>query len=342
MTRTIKSIIISIIFIFQQSKSFGEVLIRPFQSAIYEYEAYVEIHNKYETYIDFFKKNIPSEEHKKNLSEKFKIAQESYLENKNSSVSLFMNLINDIHLTDWNDTEKEVLFYSLIRLAELDRDNLNKWLTMAIQFHPSGFIDRFSPSMKLSFIELKSKLKKSEIKWSPNDSFLGYDLIIIDGERFPLERDLEIILSGGVHRVSLVSNSHPYWSQIMDQNEILKIRVNNPPIISGECKNFELNSHPFGVVQYTLWFSSHCVQSVSSQLNLKNSEKVVFPNGVNMNKINDNSDKYMEKVKLWSIVGVSVFVLSLFIYSKSPMQIKKTKRIVKKANQENSILNFEF
>lgn len=245
-----------ILCISSSSFCFSKTILRSTHTPIIEFEAYVEgeegvsyaqqifnqIQNQTEDYKDFI-----------NLLDQ---AQTSFLKGhlKNSS-EIFRSIIEMAYLKDWNSKIREVISYSFLRLAQIEKaqGNENMHIHSAIlfdfEFTPKDKV--FSPPTLEKLKSMKQRAVKGFIIL--RHIFPFHEIILINGKRY--KNTDQVRLPFGEYRITALSSSHKLWTQHISLTDLSKSRILGISFVRGDCKN-PVQSH--FIQDKTILFPDFC------------------------------------------------------------------------------------
>ena len=287
-----------------------------------EFKAYVET-EEVESYAQFLlKKNKSSKNDMQALRSLLSSAQESFLKGHlRTSGDYFNSITKKAYEKDWTDKAREIIFYSFLRLAQIEWKGRNPevFLHSAFLFAPDLQPDSklFPPPLVKKFRAMKKNAPSSPVLL--NRIFPFHELILINGKVFNLYDDLK--LAYGKYRVTALSSSHEEWSQVVSITELSQKRVITPPLVRGTCrqpivsKKFE--THQILFPDFCLW-----TQSVNGVKALKES-----PAGIKNISTKDEagSEEPMQigSANKWTALTLGVVVLGAVYYLSKEKETKE-------------------
>ena len=286
------------------------ILIRSPQATMTEFLAYSKTESV-RTYAQYQLDNNRKRPRPISLREVLKQAQEDFLSHEPERSKKSFSLITEhIHAFDWTEEERKIIFYSLLRLAQLERNKQKQKLLLqeAVVFSLDIKLDLqvFPPPL----VELYSNIKKqiTFISLNLEKVFPRHEIVLINGKVYP--HTDEIRLPYGMYRVTAFSSSHTSWSQNLSLSRLMTKRVNTFSLVSGSCKEASINN--FTLKDYRILFPNFCIwHSIKEQLVQKQKEL----NLADLNKPAKKKQWYEEEL-LWVgaalvLVAGTIFILSV-------------------------------
>ena len=187
----------------------------------------------------------------------------------------FRRITEYMHAFDWNEEERKIIFYSLFRLAQLEKDLQKQelFLKEALVFGRDLKIDLqvFPPPLVSSYLDLKKK--SSFISLDLKKLFPWHEIVLINGKVYSNKE--KVTLPYGMYRVSAFSSSHKDRTQLLSLSHFALKVLKTPPLVSGSCQKPGFNKKDF-------LLSSHFTKAVLAKPD-KTSLPLETPNGARVN-----------------------------------------------------------
>ena len=281
------------------------VLIRAPQTTLVEFSAYSET-EPVKTYIQHQLDKIKKTPRPVNLRSLLKQAQMDFLSHEpNHSKKSFRAIVDHVHAFDWNKEERKIIFYSLFRLAQLEKNTKKQAVLLkeALTFSMGLKVDTtlFPPPITNQYL----KIKKSATFVSLNlkQLFPKHSVVIINGRIYSHQK--EITLPYGSYRVRALSASHKGWTQTLSLSRLISKRLNTPALVSGSCKNPTLKHKAIEGQNIRILFPNFCVWD--SSLQIAKEDKALSP--VNMPVAQDLKEPKEEShYEEWIWLGVALVI----------------------------------
>ena len=285
------------------------ILIRSHKTAMTEFLAYSKTES-IRTYAQHQLDNNRKKPRPIQLSEVLKQAQEDFLSHEPERSKKSFSLITEhIHAFDWTEEERKIIFYSLLRLAQLERNEQKKRLLLqeAVVFSLDIKLNLqvFPPPL----VELYLKIKKQTnfISLNLKKIFPWHEIVLINGKVYA--HTDEIMLPYGMYRVTAFSSSHTNWSQNLSLSRLITKRVNTFSLVSGSCKEASINT--FTLKDYRILFPNFCIwHSMKDQIVPKQKELKL----ADLNEL-DKKKQWYEEELLWVGAALVLAVGAVFILS---------------------------
>ena len=309
------------------------VILKAPGTASAEFKAYVET-EEVESYARVLLKEIKSSKNDERvLRSLLSSAQESFLKGHlRTSGDYFNSITKKAYEKDWTDKAREIIFYSFLRLAQIEWKGRNPEVFLhsaflfASDLQPDASL--FPPPLVQKFNMMKKNSPSTPVLL--NHIFPFHELILINGKVFNLYDDLK--LPYGKYRVTALSSSHELWNRVISLAELSQKRIVTAPLVRGTCQN-PIVSKKFKT--YQILFSDFCLwaQSVNGVKTLKES-----PAGLKSISTKENSggshhlNSGREPLKIspaskWTALALSAVVLGAVYYlSHEGKDEKETKK----------------
>lgn len=217
------------------------------------------------TLTDYLDHHRPGEELSERLQRLFERAQSSWLSGSLTTAKRTFLEITDLTLrADWRESQREVIHYSYLRLAQLapNSEEQNQWLTKAARAFPDLQADPslFPPPLYEKFRSIRAKLLASAKGFETDARFQNARYLLINGKRFELSQKLTIRLPDTTFRVTVLSDFHPPVTRIMHRSELESFEPNTPAFASGTCQNPEGATLPTELSQIAVVYAVDCIR----------------------------------------------------------------------------------
>ncbi|MDE0118411.1 MAG: hypothetical protein OXM55_00185 [Bdellovibrionales bacterium] len=194
----------------------------------------------------------------------------------------FRRITEHMHTFDWNEEERKIIFYSLFRLAQLEKDLPKRelFLKEALVFGMDLKIDLqvFPPPLVNNYLHLKKK--SSFVSLDLKKLFPWHEIVLINGKAHSNKET--ITLPYGMYRVSAFSSSHEDRTQVLSLSHFALKTLKTTPLVKGSCQKPVFNKKSF---LFSSDFTGHTVAKSDQVLPLENPNKVgVNHQGGTLNK----------------------------------------------------------
>jgi len=148
---------------------------------------------------------------------------------------LYLNLAQRRHRFDWPLIARKKIYAALLRLAmmESEVEAKSRWLGEAIAFDPTLEPDPeiFPPPYIDELASLQESTSAKKI--STQDWPKAVHTILINGREVP--RTPDILIPGGLFRLTLLSDHEFPMSQIVDPKDLPQLRWSPQALVTGHC-----------------------------------------------------------------------------------------------------------
>lgn len=201
-------------------------------------------------------------------------AQESWISGSiESARENFSKMSEQALQEDWREPERETIVYAVLRLAQIAKNDLerDRLLRHAIVFSSDTHVDEelFPPPLLNRYQELKNTESEIAAKGSAQNRvrlrtlFKGASFVRLNGKKYSLDSDAELILQPGEYRISIFSDSSLPVSLQMSASEIANFKYTPTPLAFGTCEEPRLAATSTSV-QVDVLFSKSCVRTWAS------------------------------------------------------------------------------
>ena len=247
------------------------VLIRSAKTNMNEFLAYSET-EPVKTYAQYQLDQIRKNPRPLKLTEILKQAQEEFLSHEpERSKKSFLIITEHIHSFDWGKEERKIIFYSLLRLAQLERNEQKKRLLLqeAVAFSLDIQLDLQVFPPPLVKLYLQTRKQTAFIPLNLQKVFPQHEVVLINGKTYSHAE--KVILPYGMYRVTALSSSHKTWNQSLSLSRLISKTVKTSSLVKGSCKQMGINHLP--LKNYRILFPNFCVwHSLKNQLAQRQSE----------------------------------------------------------------------
>ena len=288
------------------STTFPTILIRSVETTSTEFSAYAET-EPVKTYAQHQLDNKRKQPRPVKLQPLLKQAQMDFVSyDPNQSKKSFHLITEQIHSFDWNTEERKFIFYSLFRLAQLEKDLQKQKLLLqeALVFGMDLKLDLklFPPPL----VELYFQQKKVAVFVSLHlkKIFPQHEIILINGKFYSNQQKVK--LPYGIYRISAFSSSHASWNQTLSLSQLISKKINTSALVSGSCRQPTFN--PLSKNPVRILFPNFCVWN-SLQHSLVKTEDNIVPTDINMTedlKEPEQKSEWMEEEWIW--IGAALIV----------------------------------
>ena len=254
------------------------VLIRSPNTNLVEFSAYAET-EPIKTYIQYRLESLKKTPRPVHLRSLLKQAQMDFLSHEpNHSKKSFRAIVDHVHAFDWNKEERKIIFYSLFRLAQLEKNSKKQVVLLkeALTFSMGLKADTklFPPPLISQYLQIKKSA--TFVSLNLKQLFPKHSVVIINGRVYSHQK--EISLPYGSYRVSALSASHKSWTQTLSLSRLISKRLKTSALVSGSCKKPVLKHKPIEGQSIRILFPNFCVWD--SALPIAKEDKTILP--VNM------------------------------------------------------------
>ena len=326
----LKSLFLSfVLLITWPSYSLSAVLKAP-QTPLEEFSAYIQT----EDAVSYSKAQLEKIQKQstalKQLTALLEQAQKSFLKDHlHQSGGYFRTITKKAYKKDWNDEAQKIIFYSFLRLAQIEWKGLK---SEALLYSASIFAPHLSPDTELfppPLIQKFHSIKKQQAKLTASlkQIFPFHELILINGRVF----SGKVQLAYGEYRVTALSSSHKKWSRVISLSKLVQKRIVTMPLVSGHCRSPVFSK---GVQKTQILFPDFCLWSnnfADTSMDLTKEEYV--SNEIQKNVEDLENTLPQREWKKWGVLAlVAVGVVSAVVIltknssgndSKTPPKIKK-------------------
>ncbi len=233
------------------------------------------------------------------------------------SKKTFRIITGHIHSFDWNKEERQIIFYSLLRLAQMEKDRQKQKLLIqeALAFKMDLSLDMqvFPPPVAKLYLQMKSKTVF--VTLDLEKLFPRHEIVLINGKLYSNQE--EVSLPYGMYRVTAFSSSHTAYTRVLSLSRFVSKSIVTSPLTGGSCRKPVLTPalNDLQPDYIHILFPNFCVwrPQINQLVNLVN-KKEMLPAGIQMPKAEPIQRKKAEEEWLW--LGAAVLLIgtvSLFV-----------------------------
>ena len=268
-------------------------------------------------------------------------AQAAYLSG-DSSKKLFQSIADMAYVGDWNEEQRRVILYALLRLAQLsDSPNEKKaFLIFASRFITEDLsstwpeYNLFPPPLVERLNQLKSGQTSFLIDWRKR--FPHHEIVLVNGKKMKGKTRL----NEGRYRITALSSTHAPYVRTLHLSELLSGVLKTQPLTEGHCDTLKVR--PQWHQRHIKLFrrkdcrkeyafqgqSSHFKNPPSFHHNredfLSKKRELVFSESKNVGNLRPSEEHFMEETRTgkkdfknsriqWIVIGAAVVALSFVI-----------------------------
>ena len=289
------------------------ILIRSNETSLTEFSAYAKT-KSIKTYAEYQleqNRKMPRPVVLKSLLKQAQIDFLSY-EPERSKKS-FRRITEYIHAFDWNEEERKIIFYSLFRLAQLEKDSQKQrlFLQEALVFGMDLRLDLqvFPPPLVNIYLHLKTQA--SFVSLNLKKLFPWHEIVLVNGKVYSNKE--RVTLPYGMYRVSAFSSSHKSRTQILSLSQLVLKALKTEPLVSGSCQKpvfnpvSELKKHHTHIL-----FPNFCIWN-SLKEQVANTKESILP--ADINKMEEDLEEPQKQSKWgeeeWLLLGVAVLAVGV-------------------------------
>ena len=334
-----KTLLLVISFLFSQSTYSANtvpILIRSTKTSTIEFSAYAETESV-KTYAQYQLEKKRKTPRPVNLQSLLKQAQMEFLSHEpDESKKTFRLITEHIHSFDWNKEERKIIFYSLFRLAQLEKNTQKQKL-----FLQEASV--FGMNLKLDMQLFPPPLVEHYLKINKTTDFVSlnlkklfplHEVILINGKVYSNKK--EAILPYGVYRVTALSSSHKSWTQTLSLSRLISKKIHTPSLTKGFCHQPVLNQldQTLQINQIRILFPNFCVWN-SLQHQLAKEQHSILPVDIKMSgeelKEPEKNTGWWEEEWFWLSAAIVLGATTIFILSErdNKEEKKETKPVIK-------------
>ncbi len=281
------------------------VLIRAPNTPAKEFSAYAET-EPVKTYIQHRLDKIKKTPRPLNLRSLLKQAQMDFLSHEPAhSKKSFQAIFEHIHAFDWNEEERKIIFYSLFRLAQLEKDPKKQTLLLkeALAFSMDLKVDKglFPPPVTSRYEQIKKSADYVSVNLKK--IFPQHPVVILNGRVYSHQESP--VLPYGLYRVNALSASHKSWTKVLSLSRLMVTNPGRKALVGGDCRNPTLTDQDLKGQNLLILFPNFCVWSSAVQL-AKAQKKELLPVKVQMAENLKEPEEDQGHWEEWLWLGVAV------------------------------------
>lgn len=300
------------------------VVLKAPQTPLEEFSAYVQT----EDITSYAQKELEKIQDQSNSIKNLRVlleqAQKSFLKDHlHQSGDYFRSIVKMAYDKDWVDEAKKIIFYSFLRLAQIEWKGLESeaFLYSAYVFAPhlEPDADLFPPPLIQKFYSIRKNQPKLSI--SLRQIFPFHEVVLINGRKFSNSVELPY----GEYRMTALSSSHKKWSRVISLSQLVQQRIITTPLVSGSCQHPIFAKH---VEKNYVLFPKFCLWDNNSKIDSSNFHvsNEIQKNVEDLQNTSHNWNTY----KKWGAVAVIVIgvaaVVVILTNDKAPAKKPKLKK----------------
>ncbi|MGE3974478.1 MAG: hypothetical protein AB7F59_08135 [Bdellovibrionales bacterium] len=267
--RTFLVLILTFTFAFSPASVRAEdVLFYSPQASESDYVVYLQTKPQYMSYVEYWAKRNPSQSDINHLLDVFERAQVAYLHNPfDEAKTLFENVVQLAHQSDWKNSQRELLFTALLRLAQFEQnpEGRNHYLKRAIaldhEMEPNTSL--FPPPLIKELKELRKDLRSRAYLFKKPVAERTSS-VLLNGKKLNFQKPVMVV--EGLHRLTVVSNGHVTWTKVLSQRDFENLYVERKALASGSCEKPQIHSETdLGLTHSSYFFGTSCVREGSKK-----------------------------------------------------------------------------
>ena len=307
-----KYIVIFFLIVHSSLSQAKTVIIKAPDTSPLEFKAYTETESDSLPYSSYLLKKIRAKPRPIILKHHMEKAQRDFLSLDADKAKVhFLNIIDQAYKFDWNQEERDIIFYSFLRLTQLENEpsKRNLFLNDAFVFGMDMEVDDqiFPPPIVDEYNRIKHSAPVIELKLK--NIFPFHEIILVNGKRIDASQSFS--LAYGHYRITALSSSHARWTSVLSLSKLLLENIKTQNLSDGECRNAKLSdsvkvpeNHPLQVLfpNFCLWFSN--MSNIKNQYSFSKIEK---NQNIPSSKTTDSSEKKNGKKWIWWVGGGVAF-----------------------------------
>ena len=294
---------------FSCSRGGADVLIRALKTDQTEFDSFVQV-ERIKPYAQARLEEFRKAPKPVNLSDLLKKSQEEFLSyTPKRAVKTYRRIVKHIHAFDWNEENRKIIFYSLLRLAQMEKTESKKTLLLktAVGFALDLELDFnvFPPPLRTAYAAVKSSVVREEVNLKK--IFPQHELIVVNGREYSSET--KILLPKGFYRVSAFSSSYKEWTGVVSLKNLQEGLIQTKPLVQGECLRAKLAEGVSLKQKVKVLFPNFCVWSAEPAADQPEPlwEELKMPSNPPV-----KSGKH--SFKAWVLIGGVALAAGLFIF----------------------------
>jgi hypothetical protein len=255
--------------LFSSLSAQSEVLIRNENISPQVYSAVLQTRTSATSLVEHEEEIYPSDASITHLMRILKHAQADFLKgNETEARRSFWEMTSLAQTQDWHEPQRHAIFYAYLRLAQLTSNEPEKMKIVedAASFAPDLKPDAslFAPPLVALWKQTLESILRKSTRIAIDEKFAGYDILKVDGLSYHMNKVTQISIAPGMHRLSLLSNSRPYFSQQMTATQLNLFRVDSKPLAFGDCAEPGLlQFKELNLSMVSVLYSDSCVRTYS-------------------------------------------------------------------------------
>ncbi len=286
------------------------IAVQSLKSSDFEFETYLNNQPQVKSWIQYYKNQ--NKVARQSLYRELKKAQFEFISGDLEKSKKYFKNISDLKFQfDWNEEERKVIHFALLRLAQVTQEPLvkNQLLTEAIEFDSSLVMDEnlFPPPMVEKFKQLK-KISKTQV-WSLPKNAAEFDEILVNGKSH--KGHTSFLRSAAARlRLTFLSNKYQTITLIQEPQHLESANLVLKPMALGDCDHpnwqMELDSS-----QQWLFVDEGCVGESKNPQTLS----TVSAQNLEISASNQNSSGSVPQIlkSKWLWIGVSILAAGVVV-----------------------------
>jgi hypothetical protein len=301
------------------------VLVRADSTSASDYLTVIEADHNFESFADYWAQGAENQNLRSELRHAFARAQEKFLQSEMSEMRSEWELVAGYALkSDWSKTYRKLIQTAQMRRAQMSTNDAEaqKWLTDILVLDPTFEPNKslFPPPLVETYYRLRTHIHRTPINI---DAASGFDILLINGVEFNLEKTKKILRPEGTVRATYVSNRYSPVTRILSTRDLNRFRPEKNLFVTGTCATPALSSNSgfdSNAVNVALMFDKNCVISVqapkpmaASDLNVISQTSIRYSDPVSIESRFDskaNASPFYKKPWFW--IGATIVAGGLF------------------------------
>ena len=289
------------VLLFSHSIVYSKVLMRAADTDFVEFSAYAQTES-IKTFAQYQWDQIRNSLPPVQLESLLTRAQSEFLSDSPESAKMtYQAVVNHTHAFDWDTEERKIIFYSFLRLAQLETEEQRSKLLLkkAVVFGKNLKVDLslFPPPLVKAYHQIKESIHL--ISFDLRNIFPNHEWILINGAGY--SHDQQVSLPDGTYRITALSSSHKAWTQIISLAQLVTKKIQTPLLVAGQCEKALLSSSLGKKIGHRIQvlFPHFCVWDINKPVSLD-----LKPTGVQELMDNNNSNQKITLNK-WFWLGIA-------------------------------------
>jgi hypothetical protein len=246
----------------------GAVIVRSIDSTDFELQQFLDVYQDHKSLAEYQMEQRQNSPERKELLRRFEQAQRDFLSSSFSKSKIsYLKVIDMVRQATWLPRDRELIYSSYLRLAQVTPAQSEHWLEEAARFAVdlSPNENNFAPPLIQQAYLMRTKVMNQIELWQPQ-FWESAAAVIVDGRLFKSDLKGSIPLTPGPHRIDVLSNLSAPDTRILDRREILEYIYSPRILVGGNCEKPAINSNPLtNPSQLALFYSIGCVKQGSEK-----------------------------------------------------------------------------